>query len=51
VNSNKKELISVPVEFSEILKKAYEKGSTEVGMTISQLIEELKIDLKNMKVN
>jgi hypothetical protein len=51
VESNKKELTSVPVEFSEIVKKAYEKGHNEDGITISKLIEELKMDLKNMMIN
>ncbi|WP_342433489.1 hypothetical protein [Neobacillus sp. FSL H8-0543] len=38
-------------EFSEIIKRAYERGLNETGMTVQKLMEELKIDLRNMKVN
>lgn len=37
--------------FSEIIKKAYEKGHNEQEITVLKLIEDLKIDLKNMMVN
>jgi hypothetical protein len=37
--------------FSEIVKKAYEKGRNEDDITLSKLIEELKLDLKNMMIN
>ncbi|WP_175384496.1 hypothetical protein [Bacillus sp. FJAT-27225] len=36
--------------FFEILKKAYEKGVTETEMTTRKMIEELKLDLKNMPI-
>ncbi|WP_142752188.1 hypothetical protein [Neobacillus piezotolerans] len=36
--------------FIEILKKAYDKGRTENGMTSKKMIEELKVDLKNMPI-
>lgn len=39
------------IDFSEIVKKAYEKGHNEEGITISKLIEELKLDLKNLIIN
>ncbi|WP_462410332.1 hypothetical protein [Neobacillus sp. Marseille-QA0830] len=42
---------SEEVDFSEILRKAYEKGSTETEMTVQQLIEYLKIDLQQLVVN
>lgn len=41
---------STSIDFSEIVKKAYEKGRTEEGITISKLVEELKMDLRKMKV-
>jgi hypothetical protein len=33
------------------VKKAYEKGLNESGITLEKLMEELKIDLKNMIIN
>lgn len=38
-------------EFSEIVKKAYEKGLHEDGITVNKLIEDLKADLKHMLVS
>jgi hypothetical protein len=34
--------------FSEIVRKAYETGKNENGITIEKLIEDLKADLKNL---
>ncbi|WP_156424359.1 hypothetical protein [Bacillus sp. FJAT-27445] len=36
--------------FLEIMKKAYEKGRTETEMTSKKMIEDLKVDLKNMPI-
>ncbi|MCM3763946.1 hypothetical protein [Neobacillus niacini] len=36
------------VEFSEIVKKAYEKGLTEDKLTIDQLMADLKAELKHL---
>ncbi|MEW9054035.1 MAG: hypothetical protein AB2392_22990 [Neobacillus sp.] len=37
--------------FSELVKKAYEKGVKEDEITVAKLLEQLKIDLKNIVVN
>ncbi|MDN3019167.1 hypothetical protein PH210_23625 [Paenibacillus sp. BSR1-1] len=37
-------------DFSEIVKKAYEKGVNENEMTLEKLIEDIKADLKNLMV-
>lgn len=39
---------SKQADFSLIVKKAYEKGVNESGMTLEKIMEELKTDLKNM---
>ncbi|WP_156324651.1 hypothetical protein [Bacillus sp. FJAT-27245] len=36
--------------FIEILKKAYDRGRTENEMTSRKMIEDLKVDLKNMPI-
>ncbi|WP_409272406.1 hypothetical protein V1499_21365 [Neobacillus sp. SCS-31] len=36
--------------FKEILKKAYVRGCTENEMTSKKMIEDLKVDLKNMPI-
>lgn len=36
--------------FIEILKKAYDKGRNETGMTSKKMIEELKVDLQNIPI-
>ncbi|MEH7130263.1 hypothetical protein V7103_18895 [Neobacillus drentensis] len=38
------------VNFSEIIKRAYEKGVNENEITLERLMEELKADLKNLMV-
>lgn len=38
------------VEISEIIKKAYEKGLTKDDLTIDQLMNDLKADLKKMMI-
>ena len=39
------------VDFSMIVKKAYERGHNENEMTLEKIINELKTDLKNMMIN
>ena len=36
--------------FSEIVRKAYESGKNENGITLEKLIADLKADLKNIMV-
>jgi hypothetical protein len=36
--------------FSEIVRKAYETGKNENGITLEKLIADLKADLKNLMV-
>jgi hypothetical protein len=38
-------------DFSEIIRKAYEKGLSDGTITVEKMIEELKLDLMKMKVN
>ncbi|MDR7079594.1 hypothetical protein J2Y03_004652 [Neobacillus niacini] len=38
------------IEFSVIVKKAYDRGKSEHGMTVQQLLEDLKVDLLKLKV-
>ncbi|MDQ0200755.1 hypothetical protein [Neobacillus ginsengisoli] len=38
-------------DFSEIIKKAYEKGLKENEITVDKLIKELKADLKHMIIS
>ena len=38
------------VDFSQIVKKAYEKGESETEITLDKLIEELKADLKQLVI-
>ncbi|WP_161487139.1 hypothetical protein [Neobacillus mesonae] len=38
------------VAFNEIVKKAYEKGRSEKELTLEQLMEDLKADLKNLVI-
>ena len=38
------------VDFSQIVKKAYEKGENETEITLEKLIEELKADLKQLVI-
>jgi hypothetical protein len=42
---------SIQVDFSDIVKKAYDKGLKETGMTVEKLIEDLKADLKHLVVS
>ncbi|WHY00432.1 hypothetical protein [Neobacillus sp. DY30] len=39
---------SKQVDFSMIVKKAYERGLTENEMTLEKILAELKSDLKNI---
>lgn len=38
-------------DFSEIVKKAFNRGINDHGVTVEQLLEELKSDLRKMKAN
>ncbi|MEH7094854.1 hypothetical protein [Neobacillus vireti] len=38
------------VDFSQIVKKAYEKGENETEITLEKLIEELETDLKQLVI-
>ncbi|WP_180960304.1 hypothetical protein [Neobacillus cucumis] len=38
------------VDFSQIVKKAYENGENETEMTLEKLIEDLKADLKQLVI-
>lgn len=38
------------VDFSQIVKKAYEKGMNETELTLEKLIEDLKADLRNLVI-
>ncbi|WP_165976168.1 hypothetical protein [Bacillus salipaludis] len=37
--------------FSEIIKKAYEKGLKDRNLTVHKLLEDLETELKNMMVS
>ena len=37
--------------FSELVKKAYEKGLKEQELTVGKLIEDIKAELKNLTVS
>jgi hypothetical protein len=37
--------------FSDIVKKAYDRGRSEQGVTVKKLVEELKSDLIKIKSN
>ncbi|MBT2655284.1 hypothetical protein J7E81_08510 [Bacillus sp. ISL-18] len=38
------------VDFSQIVKNAYEKGENETEITLEKLIEELKAELKQLVI-
>jgi hypothetical protein len=38
-------------DFSEIIRKAYEKGISDGTITVEKMIDELKSDLLKLKVN
>jgi hypothetical protein len=38
-------------DFSEILRKAYEKGISDGAITVEKMIEDLRLDLMKLKVN
>ncbi|WP_419955133.1 hypothetical protein ACN6MT_06100 [Neobacillus niacini] len=39
-----------PNDFSAIVKKAYDRGVSDHGITVQQLLEDLKVDLLKIKV-
>nr|WP_263324261.1 hypothetical protein [Neobacillus sp. Marseille-Q6967] len=45
----KKDRNALQVDFSEVVKKAYEKGTNEREITVNNLIEEIKTDLKSLR--
>jgi hypothetical protein len=47
---NSKEDEFSPNEFFDIVKKAYDRGLSERGLTVQQLIDDLKNDLLKLKV-
>jgi hypothetical protein len=51
VSANAKVNSSKQADFTRIVKKAYDKGINENGMTLEKIIEELKADLKNMMIS
>ncbi|MEH7494532.1 hypothetical protein [Neobacillus niacini] len=46
--NNKRELSAN--EFSAIVKKAYDRGRSDHGMTVQQLLQDIKHDLLKLKV-
>ncbi|MEH7116838.1 hypothetical protein V7128_05345 [Neobacillus vireti] len=38
------------VDFSQIVKNAYEKGINDAEITIEKLIEDLKVDLRQLVI-
>jgi hypothetical protein len=38
-------------DFSEIIRKAYEKGISDGTITVEKMIEDLKLDLLKLKAN
>ncbi len=36
------------VIFQELMKRAYERGVTEEGITVGKLLEEIMLDLQNL---
>jgi hypothetical protein len=50
MGSSKKEEEFPPNEFFDIVKKAYDRGVNDRGLTVQQLLEELKHDLMKLKV-
>jgi hypothetical protein len=50
MESKDKEEEFSPNEFFDIVKKAYDRGLSEHGITVQQLLEDLKHDLLKLKV-
>jgi hypothetical protein len=50
VDRTKEAKSSNGANFSEIVRKAYETGVNERGITLEKLIADLKADLKNLMV-
>jgi hypothetical protein len=48
VDSKGNKVTASNVDFSEIVKRAYEKGLTENELTIDQLMTDLKAELRNL---
>ncbi|MFP7299094.1 hypothetical protein [Neobacillus niacini] len=46
---NRKEDEFPPNEFFDIVKKAYDRGVSEHGLTLQQLLDDLKNDLLKLK--
>lgn len=38
-------------QFTDIVKKAYNRGRSEQDVTVQKLLNELKSDLKKMRIN
>ena len=43
------ELEDVQMVFSAIIKRAYDRGMSEQGVTVQMLMEELRLELKRMR--
>jgi hypothetical protein len=50
MGSKNKEEEFPPNEFFDIVKKAYDRGVSDHGLTVQQLLEDLKHDLLKLKV-
>jgi hypothetical protein len=50
MQSKSKEDEIAPNEFFDIVKKAYDRGLSEHGLTVQQLLDDLKNDLLKLKV-
>jgi hypothetical protein len=50
MGSKSKEEELPPNEFFDIVKKAYERGVNDHGLTVQQLLADLKHDLQKLKV-
>lgn len=44
-----KDCSSIQNDFSEIVKRAYERGLSDYGITVEKLIEDIKNDLMELK--
>lgn len=50
MEEKKNENAALQIDFLDIVKKAYEKGLNESEITVYKFIEEIKSDLKNLRI-
>ncbi|WHY77395.1 hypothetical protein QNH20_25590 [Neobacillus sp. WH10] len=50
MNWEAKKSSSDTVDFSEIVKKAYDKGVNETEITVEKLLEDIKADLRQIVI-